>query len=172
MKRHVRLIAILLAVAVLSGCKQTAGINQQPRDEAEQAAKDAAKNYQQARSFLTIEFASFPESNALAGIREGKRFFQSETEDLKTVEKQFEKASAKYLEAMNGKSESESDLHRRLFKLSQAYKKWAELAELDRQVCQEAVAIKDLKSFAARAKELDVRALHLSDEINQLIMSA
>ena len=172
MKRQFPIVLILLAVAVLSGCKQSPAINQKPRDEAEQTAKDAVKIYKDSRLGMTIAFRSFPESNALAGIRDWKRLFQIETEHLKTAEDQFEKASAKYLEAMNGKSESESDLHRRLFKLSQAYKKWTELAELDRQICQEAAAIKDLKSFAARAKELDDKALRLSDEINQLIMAA
>ena len=48
----------------------------------------------------------------------------------------------------------------------------SELAELDRQICEEAAEIKDLQSFTDRAKGLDEKARKLNEEVNQEILTS
>jgi hypothetical protein len=171
-------VGLLLIVAIFSSaaaCKTNPPpptINQRARAEAEAAAKEAAQLYRKTKNLLDYKPSSFPAPDALAAIKKGKLLFDDEAADFKTAEDEFTQASAKYAEALNGGKESDSELHRRLFELSEAYKKWAELAELDRQICQAAAGIKDLKSFADRAKELDEKARKLKDEVKQEIMTS
>jgi hypothetical protein len=167
------LLAALFASAAACGSNPRAPpVNQEARAEAERSAKEAALAYRKTKDLLDYKFSSFPASDALAAIKKGKHLFEDEAADFETAADEFRQASAKYLEAMNGGKESDSELHQKLYRLSEAYRKWAELAELDRRICQEAAEIKDLKSFEDMAKELDAEAVRLNDEVNQLIKTS
>jgi DNA repair ATPase RecN len=173
--RFVRLILAALVFSSAAACQRTPrapAINREARAEAESTAKEAAQLYKKTKDLLDYKFSSFPTSDALASIKKGKPLFEDEAADFQTAEEKFRQASAKYVEALNGGQESDSELHRRLFRLSEAYKKWAELAELDRQISQEAAEIKDLKSFTDRAKKLDEKARELNDEVHQEILAS
>ena len=147
-------------------------INDRAKQEAEKTASDAAEKYKNARNIRDYVFSGFARADALGSFRKDRLLFASEAEDLQAARDAFNQASAKYLEAMNGSDESASDLHLRFFKLSKAYRKWAEIAELDRLICLEAANIKDLGSFLDRAKDLDEKARRLNDEVNQIITYA
>lgn len=173
--RAARLLLLVAVFAPAAACKtnpRTPQVNQKARAEAERTAKEAARVYRKAKGLLDYKFSSLPASDALAAIKKGEHLFEDEAADFKTAADEFRQASAKYLEALNGGKDSDSELHRRLFRLSEAYRKWAELAELDRRICQEAAGVKDLKSFADRAEELDAEAGGLNDEVNQLITTS
>jgi hypothetical protein len=173
-----RVVGVLFIAAIFSSvpaCKKIPhppAINRQARAEAEATAKEAAQLYRKTKDLLDYKFSSFQTSDALAAIKKGKLLFESEAADFQTAADKFRQASAKYVEALNGGSESDSELHQRLFGLSEAYRKWAEVAELDRQICQEAAEIKDPQSFTDKAKELDERARKLNDEVNQEIITS
>jgi hypothetical protein len=177
-KKSVHAIVALAIAGIFSSaaaCKvksHAPAVNQKARGEAESAAKEAAEEYRKTKNLLDYKFSSFPSSDALAAIKRGRLLFVDEAADFKAAEDKFRQAAAKYGEALNGGTESDSELDRRLFKLSEAYRKWAELAELDRQICQAAAEIRDLKSFTEKAEELDERARELNDEVNREIMSS
>lgn len=173
--RAARLLLLFAVFAPAAACKtnpRAPQVNQEARAEAERSAKEAALVYRKTKDLLDYKFSSFPASDALAAIRKGKLLFEDEAADFETAADELRQASAKYLEALNGGNASDSELHRRLYMLSEAYKKWAELAELDRRICLEAAGIKDLQSFKDRAKELDAEAGRLNDEVNQLIKTS
>jgi|ERR1043166_408092 hypothetical protein len=173
--RAARLLLLAALFASAAACEsnpRALQVNQKARAEAESGAKEAARAYRKTKDLLDYKFSSFPASDALAAIKKGKSLFEDEAADFETAADEFRQMSAKYLEALNGGKESDSELHRRLYRLSEAYRKWAELAELDRRICQEAAGIKDLKSFEDRAEELDVEAGRLNDEVNQLIKTS
>jgi len=147
-------------------------INQKLRSEAESTAKEAAETYKQSKELIDDQFSSFPAPDALSEIKKHRYLFQAEADNFKTAEDKFRQASSQYAEALGGGKESDSEIQRRMLHLSGAYKKWAELAELDRQICQAAAEIKDLKSFTDRANELNEEAKQLNDEVIREIMSA
>jgi hypothetical protein len=174
-KKQTRAASLLLPAALFASAAacgpnpHAPQVNQKARAEAESGAKEAARAYRKTKDLLDYKFSSFPASDALAAIKKGKPLFEDEAADFENAADGFRQASAKYLEALNGGKESDYELHRRLYMLSEAYRKWAELAELDRRICQEAAGIKDLKSFEDKAEELDAEAGRLNDEVNQLI---
>ena len=132
-----RAAGLLLIVAIFvpaAACKRSPRapvINRQARAEAEAAAKEAAQLYRKTKDLLDYKLSSFQTSDALAAIRKGKLLFESEAADFKAAEDKFNEASGKYAGALGGGEAADSELHRRLSRLSEAYKKWAELAELD-----------------------------------------
>jgi hypothetical protein len=170
-----RFLLLFAAFASAAACKtnpRAPQVNQKARAEAEASAKEAAQVYRKTKDLLDYKFSSFPASDALAAIKKGRHLFEDEATDFETAADEFRQASAKYFEALNGGKESDSELHQRLYRLSEAYGKWAELAELDRRICQEAAEIKDLKSFTDKAEELDEKARKLNDEVKQLILAS
>lgn len=169
------IVAFAAILASATACTTRSGerpINAEARHEAETAASEAAEKYGHARGLLEYAFSSFHASDAPTAVKKWGRFFDSEAEDFKAAEDGFKLASARYAEALDGGAASDSELHRRMFELSEAYRKWAELAELDRQICLEASAVKDEESFAERAKEIDEQARRLCDEVNREILSS
>ena len=70
---------------------------------------------------------------------------------------------------MNGGSAYQSKLHLKFYYLGEAYKKWSELADVEMQLAQEAINIKDIKSFLSKTGELEEKAKKLNEEVNRNI---
>lgn len=108
----------------------------------------------------------------LASIKKKKPKFEQVAADYKLAKEKFAQASAKFKEAMNGGKGLDSELHPRFSKISGAYQKWSELAEVDTQLAEEAIKIKDINSFLSKTGELQTKAKKLHEEVNAKMKSS
>ena len=165
-------ISMILPAMFLSACgvfRSEPLTNTQARVEADKFVEEAETAYKSASSQMDAIFAEPVGKDKLASIKEKKPKFEQAAADFKIAKDKFSLASAKFNEAMNGGSAYQSKLHLKFYYLSQAYKKWSELADVEMQLAQEAINIKDIKSFLSKTGELEEKAKKLNEEVNQKI---
>jgi mevalonate pyrophosphate decarboxylase len=71
-------------------------------------------------------------------------------------------------EAMNGQASFDSDEARILFRKSDTYKMWAEMAELERKTLQEASTMTDTKAMTQKLTETQEKR----DKLNKVLMES
>jgi hypothetical protein len=155
-----------------SGFDSTPEINQQAADEARKAVDEAEKAFKDADAQVNAIFAIPASGDRLAFVKSKKSLFESAGDQYRVARDKFELAATKYDEAMNGKKYWDSGLHCMFKLLGEAYREWAELADTQIRLCQEAINIKDVKSFAGRTSELETESKRLNGIVDQKIKSA
>lgn len=176
--RKQNLIGVL--TAILLGLFSTAcGVlnseplpNMRTADEANKFVVEAEQSYKNADGQMKAIFAEPVGKDKLASIKEKKPKFEQAAADFKIAKDKFAQASAKFKEALNGGKGWESGLHLRFEKLSEAYQKWSELAEVEAQLAEETINIKDINSFLSKTKELETKAQKLNEEADAKIKSS
>lgn len=166
-------ISMILLAMFLSACGGVLSYepqtNKQAADEAHKFVMEAEKTYKSASSQMDAIFAEPIGKDKLASIKEKKPKFEQAAADFKIAKEKFSQASAKFNEALNGGNNWDSELHLKFFYLSEAYKKWSELADVETQLAQQAINIKDIKSFLSKTGELEEKAKKLNEEVNRKI---
>ncbi len=146
--------------------------NMRSADEANKFVGEAEQAYKNASGQMKAIFAEPVGKDRLASIKEKKSKFERAAADFKIAKEKFAQASAKFKEALNGGKPYDSELHLKFQKLSEAYQKWSELAEVETQLAEEAINVKDINSFLSKTKELEAKAQKLNDETNAKINSS
>lgn len=168
-------ISMILLAMFLSACGVLSSeprTNKQAAEEAHKFVDEAEKTFESGRSQMDAVFAEPIGKDKLASIKEQKPKFEQAAADFKIAKEKFSQASAKYNEALNGGHNWDSKLHLKFFYLSEAYKTWSELADVETQLAQEAINIKDIKSFLSKTGELEEKAKKLNEEVNQKIKNS
>jgi hypothetical protein len=147
-------------------------INYQARREAADFVDEAMKAYQSATDQMDQIFDEPPGADKLVAMKSRKPRFEQAAADFKVAKEKFGFASAKFNEALNGGNRGDSVLHHKCERLSIAYKKWSELADVDNQIAEEAINIKDTKLVLNKIKELEAKAEKLSLEVDTEIKNS
>jgi hypothetical protein len=171
-KKIVILLTLVLWGAILAACNFEPDINKQARAEAAKFVDEAEKSYISATEQMDAVFAEPPGADKLASLKSRKPKLEEAAAGFKKAQEKFEMASAKFNEALNGGKSADSSLHNKFERLRNAYKKWSELAAVDYQIAQEAINIKDIKSFLSKNEELEARAKKLREQVDAEIKSS
>ena len=166
-------ISMILLAMFLSACggvfSPEPRTNKQSASSANKFVEEAETAYKGASSQMDTIFDEPIGKDKLASTKEKKPKFEKAAADFKITKEKFSKASAKFNEALNGGNNWGSELYLKFFYLSEAYKKWSELADVEMQLAQEAINIKDIKSFLSKTGELEEKAKKLNEELNRKI---
>jgi hypothetical protein len=164
-------LAYVLCVALLSaGCGQSAQINEAARREAEATANDATASYKKAQDIVSLGNKYSWEMAVDVNDQQTRNAkFTSAAKELEAARDKFSQASVKMREALNGQKAFDNELATRLSRMSDAYKRWSELAEFERKAWQEASAMTDPKAIREKLTEAQKQQQKMNEELMSMM---
>jgi hypothetical protein len=161
-----KLVYVLCAVLLSTGCSQSPQINETARQEAEAISNDAAASYKKAQGIVSLENKYSWEMAVDVNDQQTRNAkFASAAKELEAARDKFMQASAKMREALNGQKAFDNELATRLSRKSELYKLWSEVAEFERKTWQESAGINDPKKLRETLTEAQKEQKKMSEEL-------